>query len=132
MWKNFITKLIFILIFNFFPLCSIFYLYNILEVLQNLSDGIVHPIQIGVKANSFVKMTYTGFKYFKSSKNFAHVSLVQVAKNITDLEWKIWTWIWAYFSIAFSIWFYQFGFMNDKNEWDNNFGNDFHLRISSD
>ena len=97
---------------------------------MNLIDGIIFNTN-KLKQNSFVKMTYTGFlNTSKSSKIFAHIGFGPNWQNITDFEMKK-------SGLGYELTFQlpsQFdsinlAFMNDKNEWDNNFGNDFSFKL---
>ena len=97
---------------------------------MNLIDGIIFNTN-KLKQNSFVKMTYTGFlNTSKSSKIFAHIGFGPNWQNITDFEMKK-------SGLGYELTFQlpsQFdsinlAFMNNKNEWDNNFGNDFSFKL---
>ena len=111
-------------IFLYF-ICIIF-----MEVYMNLIDGIIFNTN-ELKQNSFVKITYTGsLNNSNSSKIFAHIGFGSNWQNIMDLEmqkcclgYELTLQLPSQFDSI------NMAFMNDKNEWDNNFGNDFSFKL---
>ena len=101
-----------------------------MEVYMNLIDGIIFNTN-ELKQNSFVKITYTGsLSNSNSSKIFAHIGFGSNWQNIMDLEmqkcclgYELTLQLPSQFDSI------NMAFMNDKNEWDNNFGNDFSFKL---
>lgn len=97
---------------------------------MNLINGIIFD-KNELKQNSFVKLTYTGFlSKNPTSKLFAHIGFGSNWDNIVDLEMKKsgigYELIIQLPSNFDSI---NIAFVNNKNEWDNNFGNDFSFKL---
>ena len=98
---------------------------------MNLIDGIIFNTN-ALKQNSFVKITYTGYlNNLKSSKVFAHIGFGSNWQNIIDLEmqkcclgYELTLQLPSQFDSI------NMAFMNDKNEWDNNFGKDFSYKLT--
>ena len=97
---------------------------------MNLVDGIIFNTN-KLKQNSFVKMTYTGFlNTSKSSKIFAHIGFGSNWQNIADFEMqKSGLGYELTFQLPSQFDSINLAFVNDKNEWDNNFGNDFSFKL---
>jgi len=97
---------------------------------MNLVDGIIFNTN-KLKQNSFIKMTYTGFlNTSKGSKIFAHIGLGSNWQNIADFEMqKSGLGYELTFQLPSQFDSINMAFVNDKNEWDNNFGNDFSFKL---
>lgn len=97
---------------------------------MNLIDGIIFNTN-KLKQNSFVKMTYTGFlNTSQSSKIFAHIGFGSNWQNIADFEMrKSGLGYELTFQLPSQFDSINMAFVNDKNEWDNNFGNDFSFKL---
>ena len=101
-----------------------------MEVYMNLIDGIIFNTN-ELKQNSFVKITYTGsLNNLNSSKIFAHIGFGSNWQNIMDLEMqKCGLGYELTLQLPSKFDSINMAFMNDKNEWDNNFGNDFSFKL---
>ena len=97
---------------------------------MNLIDGIIFNTN-KLKQNSFVKMTYTGFlNTSQSSKIFVHIGFGSNWQNIADFEMqKSGLGYELTFQLPSQFDSINMAFVNDKNEWDNNFGNDFSFKL---